>query len=142
MVLFSITQVRGRLQVVLNFHRSCYIPFCTLTIFPCHFHIWLFPSHSPYLGDDTQPGNPNKTPKMVLFGITQVRGRLQVVLNFYRSPRMTEGLMGSYCGTYNVIVEASKSSQSVRRFPTKWSKNFEEFRECSMVSGGAANVKE
>jgi hypothetical protein len=27
--------------------------------------------------DDTQPGNPNKTPKMSQFGITRVRGRLQ-----------------------------------------------------------------
>jgi hypothetical protein len=26
--------------------------------------------------DDTQTGNPNKTPERVLFGITQVRGRL------------------------------------------------------------------
>jgi hypothetical protein len=26
--------------------------------------------------DDTQPGNPNKTPKMPLFSITRVRGRL------------------------------------------------------------------
>jgi hypothetical protein len=27
--------------------------------------------------DDTQSGNPNKTPKMASFGITQVRGRLR-----------------------------------------------------------------
>jgi hypothetical protein len=27
--------------------------------------------------DDTQPRNPNKTPKMFQFSITQVRGRLQ-----------------------------------------------------------------
>jgi hypothetical protein len=27
--------------------------------------------------DDTQPGNPNKTPKMPLFSITRVRGRLR-----------------------------------------------------------------
>jgi hypothetical protein len=27
--------------------------------------------------DDTQPRNPNKTPKMPSFSITQVRGRLR-----------------------------------------------------------------
>jgi hypothetical protein len=36
-------------------------------------------------GDDTQPGNPNKTPKRDLFGITQVRGRLRFILNFHQS---------------------------------------------------------
>jgi hypothetical protein len=34
-------------------------------------------SSNAELADDTQPGNPNKTPKMASFGITQVRGRLR-----------------------------------------------------------------
>jgi hypothetical protein len=31
----------------------------------------------PFSADDTQPGNPNKTPKMSQFSITRVRGRLR-----------------------------------------------------------------
>ena len=46
-------------------------------------------------GDDTQPGNPNKTPKNALFGIAQVRGKVQDVLNFHWSLGMIKGMMQS-----------------------------------------------
>jgi hypothetical protein len=57
----------------------------------------------PVNGDDTQPGNPNKTPKRDLFGITQVRGRLQFILNFHQSPPMTHQMLRRYFGRCKVI---------------------------------------
>jgi hypothetical protein len=53
--------------------------------------------------DDTQPGNPNKTPKRDLFGITQVRGRLRFVLNFHQSPPMTHQMLRRDFGRCEVI---------------------------------------
>jgi hypothetical protein len=38
-----------------------------------NFPVWC----SIYCGNDTQPGNPTKCPKMALFSITQVRGRVR-----------------------------------------------------------------
>ena len=57
--------------------------------------VWLCSGHWQFYGDDTQPRNPNKTPKNALFGITRVRGRVQDVLNFHRSPIIVEEVMQS-----------------------------------------------
>jgi hypothetical protein len=69
--------------------------------------------------DDTQPGNPNKTPKRVLFGITQVRGRLQFILNFHQSPVMTHqmlqrdfGMCEVFSGTCKVFSGCAKYFRS------------------------------
>jgi hypothetical protein len=56
--------------------------------------------------DDTQPGNPNKWPKMGLFGITQVRGRVRGGL----SVTVVNRRYGEVCWKVGDTREAVRSS--------------------------------
>jgi hypothetical protein len=91
-------------------------------------------------GDDTQPGNPNKTPKRDLFGITQVRGRLRFVLNFHQSPPMTHKRLRRDFGRCEVISGRCEVISGSAKYFEVLRSNFEVLRSNLIILLGEGKV--